>query len=125
MPNAGLDHRLREGGGDGFGKALQPVDDRDQDILRAAVLQLVHHREPEFGPLVLGDPEAQNLAQAVAGDAQSDINGLVFDHPAVGIADLHAQRVENHNRIHPFQRPALPLPDLVQDGVGDAADQVG
>ncbi len=89
MPNAGLDHRLWEGCGDGFGEALQPVDDRDQDILRAPVLQLVHHREPELGPFVLGDPEAKNLAQAIAGDAEGDIHGLVLHRPAVGIADLH------------------------------------
>ncbi|AHI27598.1 hypothetical protein H845_3697 (plasmid) [Komagataeibacter xylinus E25] len=32
---------------------------------------------------------------------------------------------EDHDGIHPIQRPALPLPDLVQHGIGDAADQVG
>ena len=32
----------------------------------ATVLQLVHHRQPEFGTLVLGDPQAQNLTLAIA-----------------------------------------------------------
>ena len=89
MPNAGLDHGLREGGGDGLGEALQTVHDRDQDVLGAAVLQLVHHRQPEFGTFIFGDPEAKNLALAIAGNAQGDIHGLVLNRPAVGIADLH------------------------------------
>ncbi|GAK34442.1 hypothetical protein AQ1_02341 [alpha proteobacterium Q-1] len=35
MANASLNRGLREGGGDGLGKALQPVHDRDQDVLDA------------------------------------------------------------------------------------------
>ncbi len=31
MHDAGLDHGLREGGGDGLGEALQPVDDGDRE----------------------------------------------------------------------------------------------
>ncbi len=106
-------------------RRLQPVHDGDQDVLDAPVAQLVHHRQPELGAFVVGDPEAQNLAFTIPGDAQGDVNGLVFDHPTVGVADLHAQSVENDDRIHPVQRPMLPLPDLVQHGIGDAADQVG
>ncbi|SNT76911.1 hypothetical protein SAMN05444959_1388 [Paracoccus seriniphilus] len=53
--------RLRE--------ALQPVQDGNQNILNTPVLHLVHHREPEFGTFVLGDPETQNLALAIAGAA--------------------------------------------------------
>lgn len=106
-------------------RRLQPVDDRDQDVLCAPVLEFVHHREPELGPFVLGDPETQNLAQPITGDAEGDIHGLVLHRPAVGIADLHPQGIEDHDRIHPLQRPALPVPDLGQDGVGDPADQIG
>jgi hypothetical protein len=100
-------------------------DDGDQDVLRAPVLQLVHHREPEFGALVLGDPQAQDLTLAVAGDAQRHVDGLVLHRPAIGVADLHPQCVEDHDRIHPLQRTALPFPDLVEHRVGDTADQVG
>lgn len=35
----------------------------------------------------------------------------------VGIPDLHPQRVENDDGIHPVERPALPFPDLVEIGV--------
>lgn len=43
MHDAGLDDRLGKDGADRFGKALQPVDDGDQDVAEAAALQLVHH----------------------------------------------------------------------------------
>ena len=89
------------------------------------VLQLVHHRQPELGAFVLGEPQAQNLTLAVAGDAKSHVDSLVLDRPAVGITDLHPQRVKDHNGIHPVQCPALPFPDLVEHRIGDAADQVG
>lgn len=41
------------------------------------------------------------------------------------IADLHPERVEDHDRIHPVQRPALPFADLVEHGIGHTADQIG
>ncbi len=43
------------------GFALQAVDDGDQDVLDAAVLQLVHHPQPELGALVLLQPQAKDL----------------------------------------------------------------
>ena len=79
-----------------------------------AVLEFVHHRQPEFGTLVLSDPEPQNLADAVPGDAQGHIDCLVLDHAAVRIADFDPQSVENDDRIHPVQRPALPFPDVLR-----------
>ena len=65
------------------------------------------------------------MAQTVAGDTESHVNRLVFDRPAVGIAELHPQGVEDNDGIHPVQCPALPFANLVQNGIGDAADQVG
>jgi hypothetical protein len=70
-------------------------------------------------------PRAQNLAFPVPGDAERDADGLVPDHPAVGIADLHPQCVKDHDGIHPVERPALPLAHLARNGIGHAADQVG
>ena len=100
---------VREGGGDGFGKALEAVHNGDQDVLKSAVFQLVHHREPEFGTFVLGDPQAQNLAFALWGDAQGHVNGLVFDLAAFRIADFDPQGIQKNNRIHRFQSPVLPI----------------
>jgi hypothetical protein len=50
---------------------------------------------------------------------------LTLDDPAVLVADLHAERVEDHHRIDRIERPRPPFLDLVEHGVGDAADQVG
>ncbi len=35
---------------------LQPVDHGEEDILDAAVVQFVHHPQPELGALVLFQP---------------------------------------------------------------------
>lgn len=75
--DAGLDDRLRKDGVDGLGETLQTVDDGHQDVADAAVLQLVHDAQPEFGAFGRLDPDAQNLLRAVGQDAQRDIDGLV------------------------------------------------
>ncbi len=123
MHDAGLDLRLGEDGKDRFRKALQTVDDGDENILDATVFQLVHDAQPEFGAFVLFEPEAENLLGSVGADAQSDVNGLVADEPLV--ADFDAQRVEEDDRINGFERTPLPRGDLVENGVGDGADQIG
>lgn len=64
--DASLDRRLGEGRGDRLREALQPVHEGDQDVLKAPMALLVHHRQPELGALIVGDPEAQNLALALA-----------------------------------------------------------
>ena len=74
MHDTGLDRRLRKGRRDRLGEALEPVHNGDQHVLNAAVAQFVHHRKPEFGPFIVSYPEAKNLAQPVAGDAQSHVN---------------------------------------------------
>ena len=47
---------LREDRVDGIREALEAIHDRDQDVFDAAIAQVVHHRKPEFGPFVVGDP---------------------------------------------------------------------
>jgi hypothetical protein len=89
MYDAGLDHRVREGFCNRLGEAFQTIHDGDQDVLDAPVLQLVHNRESEIWPFVLGDPQAQKFTLAITGDAEDDVDGLVLDRPAVCIADLH------------------------------------
>jgi hypothetical protein len=74
MDDAGLDSRFREGGGDRLREAFQPVHDGDQDVLDPSVAQLVHHRQPELGTFIIGDPEAEDLALPLPGDAQGDVN---------------------------------------------------
>src|SRR5512135_1168766 len=64
MNDAGLDQGLREHRLDGLGEALQPIDDGDQHVLDAAVLQLGHHAQPELGAFALLDPQSEDLLVA-------------------------------------------------------------
>ena len=105
------------------GKALQAVDDGDQHVLDAAVLQLVHDAQPELGALVLLEPQAQDLLGAVGAHAERDVDRLVADQPFV--ADLDPQGIEENQRVDRFQRARLPGGDLLQHRVGDRADQIG
>jgi hypothetical protein len=66
--------------------------------------------------------KAKDLAHAVPADSECDVDGLVFDHPTVRIADFDPQGIEDGNRIHAIQRPGLPFADLAPHRVGDAAD---
>lgn len=122
--DAGLDRGFREGGGDRLGESFQPVHNRNQDVLNAPAARLVHHRQPEFGALVVRNPEAQDLALSIPGDAQGDADRLVLQYPAAGITDLHPESVKNDNGLHPVQRPVLPVADLIRHGIGDTADQI-
>lgn len=69
MHDAAVDLGLRENGVYGFGKAVEPVDERDQDVIDSPSLELGHHAMPELGSLGLLDPETQHLLRARAGDA--------------------------------------------------------
>ena len=44
------DNGLRERGIDCVGKALQPIDDRNQGVRQASVFHLVHHRGQNLAP---------------------------------------------------------------------------
>src|SRR3954454_21289610 len=122
MDDAGLDRGLRENGRDCLWKALQAVDDRDQDILHTPVFELVHDLQPELGALVLLKPQAQDLLRPVCPDAQGDVDRLVPDQAF--IADLDPERVEEDQRVDRLQRPGLPGRDLLEHRVRHRADQV-
>lgn len=49
------------------GKPFESVHDGDQNIFQAPVLKVVHDTQPEFGPLVGRNPQAQNLTFAFRG----------------------------------------------------------
>src|SRR5215213_3122923 len=121
--DAGLYRRLREHRGDRLREALEAVDDGDQHVFDAAVLDLVHDAQPEFGALVLFQPKPQDFLAAVGAHAKRDVDGLVSDQPF--IADLDPQRVKEDQRIDRFQRARLPGGDLIEHRVGDGADQIG
>jgi len=103
MDDAGLHGGAREGGGDGVGEALEPVNDGEDDVLDAAIFELIHDAQPELGSLGLLDPQAQNMLMALAVERQGEVDGFVLDHALV--ADLDPQRVEEHDRIDRIQGP--------------------
>ena len=123
MDDAGLHHGQRENRTDGLWKALQPIDDGDQDVTDAAALEFIHDAQPELGAFGLLDPQAQNILGTVGQDTQRDVDRLVA-HGAF-IADLDPQGIEEHQRIGRIERPVLPFRDLVQYGVGHGRDQIG
>ena len=122
MEDAGLDDGLREDRVDCLRKALQPVDDDDQDVGQASVPELVHHLEPELGALLVLVPDTEHVAAAVACDGGRGVDRFVAGDPLV--ADLDPERIEDDDRIDAFQGPVLPGADFLENGVGDPADQV-
>ncbi len=123
VDNAGLHLGPREHGGDRLGEALQAVDDGDEDVLDAAVPELVHDAQPELATLGLLDPQPQHLLGAVRADAKGNIDGFIPNGALV--ADLDPERVEEHQRVQRLERAVLPFGHFIEDGVGDRADQVG
>ena len=79
--------------------------------------------EPELGAFGLLDPQPENVLLAVRIERQRHVDGLVLDQALV--ADLDPQGVEKHHRIDRVERPVLPFPHLVENRVGDPADQIG
>ena len=121
MDDAGLNHCLRKDGRDGIRKTLQPVDNGDQNVRDAAVLELGHHPHPELGALGLLDPYSQNLLGAVRLDAKGDVDRFVPDKPLV--PDLHPDRIEKDQRIAGVQRTGLPFLHRLHHRVGDPENE--
>ena len=80
-------------------------------------------RSQNFAPSVCSIHRPRISLWPVGADAEREVDRLVA-HRAL-VADLHPQRVEEHQRIERLERPVLPFGHLVQDGVGHRADQVG
>ena len=96
-----------------------------QQLIKFRTMQVNNLRGllTEYGALGLLDPQAQHFLATVGADAQRQIDCLVPDRAFV--ADLQAQRVKVHDRIHGLERALLPLLDLGQHLVGDRGNQIG
>ena len=101
-----MNHRPGEDRVNRLGKAAEPVDHRDQDVLDPAALELHQDPLPEGGPFRLGDPEAQHLLLPTGREPQGEVHGLVLDQPFV--ADLQPQRIEHHGDVDRRERALLP-----------------
>ena len=83
-----------------IGQPLEPVADQHAHVGDAAVLDLGQDPQPELGALavaVLAGPQPQDVALAVHGDAQRQVDGAVGD---LALADLHADRVDEDHRVY-------------------------
>ena len=91
MDDTGLDLGLGKGRFYGLGKALEAIHDRDEDVLNAAIAQVVQNLGPELGTLVRLEPKAQHVTCSVWQDGQGHEDGLVADRAVA--ADIHPDRV--------------------------------
>jgi hypothetical protein len=78
-PIRSLHHGLREHGGDRLGKAFEAVSDGDPHVRDAAMFQLVHDAQPEFGILLLFAPEAEDFPSSGGAHAAHDMHCLVAE----------------------------------------------
>ena len=61
--------------------------------------------------------------RAIGQHGEREIDRLAADRRFV--ANLHPQRIEEHDRIHRLERPALPRGHFGDDPIGHRADQIG
>lgn len=113
-PDAGLHRGLGKAALIASGKTFGPSTTAAGMSWTPRLRNFGHHREPDHRAFVLGDPETENLALTVAGDAERKVDRLVAHDPAVLVPDLHPQRVEDHDRIDRLQRPGPPFLHLVE-----------
>ena len=104
------------------GKPFRPSTQQTSTSSIAAVLQLGQDRQPLLGALAFRDPKAEDVLDAEVVDPDREV-GVVVLHAAL-VADLDHERVHPDDRIEPLERPALPLRDVLEHRVGDAADQI-
>src|SRR6202041_3500003 len=94
----------------------------EEDVLHTAVFQVGHHGEPELRALGLLEPEAEDLALAGDRHAECDVDGLLLDDAAV--TDRDEERVEIDDGVDGFERAPLPGLGLLENGLGDLADEL-
>lgn len=122
MQHAGLGDRLGPGRSDRVGQTPQPVAHHDAHIRHTAVAELGEHAQPELGALPAGRcPDPEDVALALHGDADGAVEGPVGD---LAVTDLHMDRVDEHHRVDPIQRPDQPARHVLEHGVGDLADRL-
>jgi hypothetical protein len=108
MNNACLDCSLREGRADDVCETFDAVQNSNQDIFLAPILEIIHSRQPDLGGLTNCNLQAQNLTFAFWRDTQSNVSSFIFELPAFSIANFDPERVKENDRIHWLQSP-VPL----------------
>jgi hypothetical protein len=65
VDDAGLHRGLRKHRRDRLGKAFEPINDGDEDVIDTARLELVDNLEPELGAFALFDPKSEDVLLTV------------------------------------------------------------
>src|SRR4051794_20382866 len=104
------------------GKPFRPSTQQISTSETPRCLSSVRTCRGELRALGLRTPHPEHVTVAVDGDAQGEIAGAALHGPA--LAELEDQAVEEDHRVDVLQRPLLPPADVLDHGVGDAADQV-
>ncbi|MNT02473.1 hypothetical protein D3C72_1369730 [compost metagenome] len=89
-----LDLGFRITSGNRFGEAIQVIYADDEDILNAAVSQVIQYREPELGGFILTYPHAQHILVPVQIDCSIDQSPMCSPQPSydfhfTGFRSLH------------------------------------
>ena len=105
------------------GSPVRGVAADDAHVADPAVAELGEDGEPELRRLPGrgADPHPEDSLDPVGVDPDREVDRPVPDDP---VADLHHERIDEDHRIDRVQGPGLPLGELLDDGVGDPADQV-
>lgn len=83
MDDASLNKRLRNDSVGRIRKALETIDDRDQDNHDAAVLQLVHDPLSKFCTVVCLDPDAEDGFCSIGFHTKRQIDGRIARDPLI------------------------------------------
>src|SRR5512134_362413 len=122
MDDACLHLGLRKNCRNRVRETLEAVDDGDQHVLDAPGLEVIHDPQPELGALALLDPQPEDLLSTIWPDAKGDVHRLVAHGSFV--THLDPDCIKENQRVKRLQRPVLPFAHLLEDGVGDRADQI-
>ena len=92
------------------GKPFRPSTTAISMIIDAAISELVHHAQPEFGASCCSSQRPRMSLVPSGVNAERDIDGLVAHEPLV--ADFDPQGVEENQGIDRLERPSLPCGDV-------------
>jgi hypothetical protein len=81
------------------------------------------HAQPELRAFRLLKLQAQEFLLPSVRDANGEVAG--FRLYGALVADLHAQRIKEHDRVRRLQQPLLPRADFDERAIGGRRDQRG
>jgi len=92
-------------------KALETINNGNQDIGDTPVPELVHDAQPVLCPFGRFDPDAEDLLRPIGQNAKCDLDRLVANKAFIAV--LHPDRIEEYQRITIIERAAPPFGDRI------------